>query len=101
MFKDTSKEEIDLIVKQAWQAFLQYSKMPLKKRAEFMRMAASEIESLGDDLISMAQSETNLPEARLKNERARTIFQLQSYADACEKGDWMDLRIDTSIPDRN
>ncbi|PWT70847.1 MAG: aldehyde dehydrogenase (NADP(+)) [Bacteroidetes bacterium] len=101
MFKDTSKEEIDLIAKQAWQAFLQYSKMPLKKRAEFMRMAASELEALGDDLIVLAQSETNLPEARLKNERARTIFQLQSYADACEKGDWMEIRIDTSIPDRN
>jgi hypothetical protein len=45
--------------------------------------------------------ETNLPEARLRNERARTIFQLTSYADACEKGDWLDARIDTAIQTRN
>src|ERR1700712_4964791 len=42
--------------------------------------------------------ETNLPEARLRGERARTIFQLNSYADACEKGEWLEARIDTAVP---
>ena len=31
---------------------------------------------------------------------ARTIFQLNQYADACEKGDWLEARIDTAIPDK-
>ena len=32
---------------------------------------------------------------------ARTIFQLNSYADACERGEWLEARIDTAIPDKN
>ena len=50
-----------------------------------------------DELIQTAMQETHLPEARLKNEKARTIFQLNSYADACERGDWLEARIDTAV----
>ena len=55
----------------------------------------------GDELLNVTGEETNLPEARLRNERARTIFPLNNYADACEKGDWLEARIDTAIPDKN
>lgn len=65
-----------------------------------MRTIAKEIEALGDELIQTTMRETNLPEARLKGERARTMFQLTSYALACEKGDWLEARITTAIPDR-
>lgn len=65
-----------------------------------MRAIATEIEALGDELLKTAGEETNLPEARLRNERARTMFQLTSYAEACEKGDWLEARIDTAIPDK-
>jgi len=44
--------------------------------------------------------ETHLPEARVKNERARTIFQLTSYAAACEAGHWLEARIDTANPEK-
>ncbi|MDQ6843900.1 MAG: aldehyde dehydrogenase (NADP(+)), partial [Bacteroidota bacterium] len=60
-----------------------------------------ELEACGDDLIRVAMQETNLPEPRLRNERARTIFQLNSYADACERGEWLEARIDTASPERN
>jgi len=65
-----------------------------------MRAIAVELENCGDELIQTAMRETNLPEARLRGERARTIFQLNSYGDACEKGDWLEARIDTAIPDK-
>ncbi len=65
-----------------------------------MKAIAVELENCGDDLIHTAMSETNLPEVRLRGERARTIFQLNSYAEACEKGDWLEARIDTAIPDK-
>jgi len=45
-------------------------------------------------------SETNLPEARLLGERARTVFQLRNYADACAKGDWLEARVDTANPNK-
>lgn len=101
MFKDATPEEINNALQQAWQAFHTYRKCSLKQRAAFMRAIAAAIEALGDDLLKVAGEETNLPEARLRNERARTMFQLTSYADACEKGDWLEARIDTAIPDKN
>jgi NADP-dependent aldehyde dehydrogenase len=61
-----------------------------------MREIARGLDASGDALIHTAMRETHLPEARLKGERARTIFQLNAYADACERGDWMEIRIDTA-----
>jgi NADP-dependent aldehyde dehydrogenase len=75
--------------------------MSLKQRADFMRAIGKEIENLGDELLKITHEETSLPEARLRNERARTIFQLNSYADACERGEWLEARIDTAVPDKN
>jgi len=98
MFKDASSQEIDQVLNTAWQAFHQYRKYSLKDRAQFMRKIAAELENAGDELIQTAMRETNLPEARLRGERARTMFQLTSYADACERGEWLEARIDTANP---
>ena len=79
MFKDSTSEEINLVMQQAWNAFHEYRKLSLKQRADFMHAIAKELEDLGDDLIQTAHEETHLAEARLKNEKARTIFQLNRY----------------------
>ena len=100
MFKDASIEEINEVMNKAWIAFHQYRKLSLKQRADFMRAIAVELEACGDELINTAMRETNLPEARLRGERARTIFQLNSYAAACEEGAWLEVRIDTANPDK-
>ncbi len=91
---------VDTLMQNAWQAFTIYKKISLKQRATFLRCIALAIEDLGDELIITAAQETNLPEARLKGERARTIFQLNSYADACERGNWLEATIDTAVPDK-
>ena len=101
MFKDAASNEIDEVMQQSWNAFHVYRKMSLKQRADFMRTIAIELEACGDELIQTTMRETNLPEPRLRNERARTIFQLNSYADACGKGEWLEARIDTAIADKN
>jgi len=100
-YTDATTEEIEFVMQEAWTAFHSYRKLSLKQRADFMRAIAMEMENLGDELLKVAGEETNLQEARLRNERARTMFQLSSYADACERGDWLEARIDTAIPDRN
>src|SRR6185436_11351708 len=100
MFKDATINEIDEVMQQSWTAFHVYRKMSLKQRAGFMRAIAVELEACGDELIQTAMRETNLPEARMRNERGRTIFQLNSYAEACERGEWLEARIDTAIPDK-
>src|SRR6188474_522243 len=101
MFKDATINEINEVMQQSWTAFHVYRKMSLTKRADFMRTIAVELEACGDELIQTAMRETNLPEARMRNERGRTIFQLNSYAGACERGEWLEARIDTAIPDKN
>jgi len=101
MFNDSTIEEINEAMEKAWQAFLLYRKFSLKQRAGFMHAIARELENLGDELLQTVHEETHLPEARLRNEKARTIFQLNSYADACERGEWLEARIDTAVPDRN
>ena len=100
MYNDATLPEIELAMQQAWKAFYIYRKCSLKQRADFMRAIANELEAAGDELIQVAMNETNLPEARLRGERARTMFQLTSYAEACEKGAWLEARIDTAIPDK-
>lgn len=100
MFKDATIQEVEIALQQAWKAFHDYRKMSLVRRADFMRAIGREIENLGDELLNTTNEETSLPEARLQNERARTIFQLNNYADACERGDWLDIRIDTAQPDK-
>lgn len=98
--KEITVQDIDAMLQQSWKAFKVYRKFPLKKRAEFMRAIAVEFDALGADLIKTANEETALPEARLQGEKARTIFQLNSYADACERGQWLEARIDTGDPNR-
>ena len=88
MYKDNTTAEIESVLEKAVQAFHQYKKYSLKQRADFMRAIAAEIEALGDELLNTAHEETNLPLARLTGERARTMFQLSSYAAAPETGDW-------------
>jgi NADP-dependent aldehyde dehydrogenase len=95
-FKDASIEEIDSTMKKAWNAYEAYRNFSFAQRAAFMRATASELEALGDEVIRVAMKETHLPEARLRNERTRTMFQLTSYADAVQAASWMDLRIDKS-----
>ena len=97
-YNDATNEEINEVMDKAWIAFHQYRKLSLKQRADFMRAIAVELETCGDELIQTAMRETNLPEARLRGERARTIFQLNSYAAACEEGAWLETRIDTADP---
>ena len=80
----------------SWDGFLSYRDRTFHQRADLLRQIALEIDRLGDQLITVAMQETNLTEQRLKGEKARTIFQLNSYAEACEKCSWMEVSIDTA-----
>ncbi len=82
-------------------AFESYRSVPLAKRADLLRAIATALEDMGDEWIQTAHRETNLPESRLRAERARTIYQLESYGTSCAQGDWMRISIDTADPNRN
>lgn len=101
MYKDATITEVDDVLKKAWEAFRIYRKSSLKERAAFMYAVADALEAHDDSLIQTAAKETALPEARLKSEKARTVFQLRNYADACLRGEWLEARIDTADTARN
>src|SRR5215213_9062449 len=92
---DATPNEIETAVQSSWQAFTLYRKMNLKQRADFLRKIAQGLQQQSERLIKKAMQETNLEEPRLKVEYQRTIFQLTSYAQACEEGTWLDIRINT------
>ena len=100
MFTDASMEVIDEAMSAAWLAFHEYRKMPLKKRADFMRAIGEELKNNEDDLVQTAMNETNLPLDRLKGELARTILQLKKYGEAAESGEWLEARIDKGSEDK-
>ncbi len=99
-YHDTPFEEIQQSLELAQEAFKKYSRVPLSKRAEFMKAIARELANDPGALVQTAHEETHLPLPRLESEKARTIFQLESYADACERGDWMQVSIDRGDPGR-
>ena len=99
-FSSASKEDVERAVKLATAAAPVWAKLPGAKRNQFMRAIAENLEAKANDLVARAMLETGLPEARLKGEVARTCGQLRLYGEAAERGDWLDARIETAMPDR-
>lgn len=82
----------------AWDA--SYAGADADARADMLLDAAERISALGDDLISLASSETGLGPVRLIAERERTIGQLRTFSSLIRNGDWVDASIDTAEPAR-
>jgi alpha-ketoglutaric semialdehyde dehydrogenase len=99
-FVDATSQQVDQALREAHIAFLSYKNFPGLKKAAFLRAAADEIESLGQELVTMAMNETALPEARIVGERGRTTGHLRMFASLVEEGSWVEARIDTALPDR-
>ena len=95
IYIDATPEQIEEAVQLSTEAFQEYKKKNLRERAEFLRTIARGLQNNTPGIIDAAMEETNLEEARLKVEFKRTLFQLTSYAQACEEGAWMDIRINT------
>ena len=92
--------EVDQAAQLANAAFASYSQTTGAQRASFLRQIASNIESLGDTLITRATQETGLLEGRIRTETARTCNQLRLFADLVAEGSWVDARIDHADPSR-
>ncbi len=82
------------------EAFGLYRRISAEARAAFLEKIADEIVALGDGLLDRAHRETGLPLDRLTGERGRTVGQLRLFAEVVREGSWLDVRIDTALPDR-
>ncbi|WP_122983336.1 aldehyde dehydrogenase family protein, partial [Halomonas caseinilytica] len=94
------KAEVERACELAWAAFDTYRETDLEVRATFLETIADEIEAIGEPLIERAVAESGLPQARLQGERGRTCGQLRLFANVVRAGEWLDVRIDPALPDR-
>lgn len=92
-FYEATKEEVNLAVEKAEEAFGAYKKIGGKERAAFLDAIADEIEALGDLLIATFTNESALPEGRAKGECSRTVGQLRSFAEMLREGSWVEAII--------
>ena len=100
LFEEATAAEVAQACERAADAFAEYRKKSGADKARFLEQIATEIEALGDELLTRAQAESGLPLARLTGERGRTTGQLRLFADYLREGSWVDARIDTALPDR-
>jgi len=93
-FSPATAAEVDLSAQLASEAFAVYGRTAPQTRAAFLRAIATNLESIAEDLIERAHSETALPKPRLQGETARTCHQLCLFAQVVEEGSWVGARID-------
>uniref|UniRef100_A0A923G9X2 2,5-dioxovalerate dehydrogenase n=1 Tax=Pseudomonas peradeniyensis TaxID=2745488 RepID=A0A923G9X2_9PSED len=99
-YAGASAEQVTQACALAWAAFDAYRETTLEQRAHFLETIAEQIEALGDALIDRANAETGLPKARLLGERGRTCAQLRTFARVVRTGEWLDVRVDNPLPER-
>jgi NADP-dependent aldehyde dehydrogenase len=71
-----------------------------ESRAAFIDAVAEEMLGIGDVLVETAMAETGLPRVRLEGERMRTVNQLRMFAAEVRDGHWLEVVIDSALPDR-
>ena len=97
---EATDQEIEHAMTAAERAFAVLRDSSVETISALLENIASEIESLGDELIDMAAQESGLPAPRLTGERARTAGQLRLFGSVIREGSFVDARIDTALPDR-
>lgn len=84
----------------AAEAFATFRDLVPADRAAFLERVADAILAIGDELIDRATAESGLPRGRIEGERGRTVGQLRLFASVVREGAWMDVTIDSALPDR-
>lgn len=99
-FALATPEDVDRACRLAVAAFDTFRSTSLEERAAFLEGIAENLLSVGQDLLDKAVEETGLPRFRLEGELTRTVNQLRLFARVVRDGEWLDLRVDEAMPDR-
>src|SRR6202041_3779286 len=95
-FHYATAEEVDLAVRLATEACVEFGRVSGAKKAEFLEMIAARIEAQTESLVTRANQESALSLARLQSETGRTCTQLRMFAKVVREGSWVTARIDRS-----
>lgn len=99
-FANNTVEHVEQACQLAEQAFVKYSRLSDKARAEFLQEIAKQIEARKEQIVERGTQETGLPEMRFNGELARTCGQLRMFANMLDEGSWVRAVIDTANPER-
>jgi NADP-dependent aldehyde dehydrogenase len=99
-FSVAGSAEVEAACALAQAAFDAYRELPPERRALFLEAIAKQILAQGEPLLQRAHRETALPLPRLEGERTRTANQLRLFAAELRSGEWLGLRVDPAMPQR-
>ena len=94
------KIQVEQAIENAAEAFVSFRCISGKERGALLRLIGEEMLNLGDELVNTVIAESFLPEGRIRGELARTVGQLNKFADLVEEGSWREATIDTGDPNR-
>lgn len=95
---ESTQADVTAMIKRAEDAKLHLAQSSPSERATLLRSIASAIDAAKDDLIATAHLETALPIARLTGEIARTVVQIEAFANMVERGLHLNPIIDLADP---
>jgi len=99
-FFEATHREVDSAACAAAEAFDRYRTLPSAQRAAFLESIGRELTAIGPELVARAHEETALPLSRLEGELARTVNQLNLFAQQILQGSYIEARIDLALPER-
>jgi NADP-dependent aldehyde dehydrogenase len=91
---ETTADEVAAATGAAASAFPYLSGLSRTDRAALLRALAEGLEIQRSELVTVADSETALGDARLNGELTRTVFQLRFFAEVIEEGSYLEATID-------
>jgi acyl-CoA reductase-like NAD-dependent aldehyde dehydrogenase len=97
-YPEATTADVDAAVAAAVQAAHDPALADASRRAALLRGIAGGLEQRQDEVIALTAFESGLPEARVTGELARTAGQLRAFADVIERGEHLDVIIDTANP---
>src|SRR5699024_3076627 len=89
----STQEELDVVLERSTAAAPILAALSPVERAGFLRAIADALDGAAEELVPIAMAESHYPEARCRNELARTTFQLRLFADVVEEGSYLEAHL--------
>ncbi|CAB4656697.1 unannotated protein [freshwater metagenome] len=102
VFAATTPQAMDSLIAQSVSAYKVWSHVKAAERGKILLALAQAIDDRLQDLVDIADLETGLGKVRLTGEVGRTTFQIRSFSNALERGEFvtpsLDEAVDAAVP---
>src|SRR5699024_2422982 len=96
---DTTPEVLDVVLERSTAAAPILAALSPVERAGVVRAIADALDGAAEELVPIAMAEAHYPEARCRNELARTTFQLRLFRDVVEEGSYLEAHLGPAEPE--